>query len=302
MGQSPTLLPTVSFGPHRVTRLVGGGNPLCGGSHWSARRSRDMAEFHTAERVVEHLHRLEACGINTIQARGDYHRVLHWLELCRREGGNLQWVAQTASEMHDVFQNIRILAAAGAIGIYHHGTATDRFWHEGRIDEAKDFLACMRDQGVQVGLGTHIPEVIEYVEAHDWDVDFYMTAVYNLNRDIRESELVQQHTPEIGRVADDDRPTVDETFLPEDPPRMLNLVRHVDKPCWVFKILGAGRHCASQEDVRQAFKRTFAGIKPSDVVVVGMWQKYQDQIGLNTRYDRETLAELGGHASMPDAD
>jgi len=83
-GLHPAWLPTVPFGAHQVTRLVCGGNPLCGGSHWSACRSQEMADFHTDANVVAHLRRVVECGINTLQARGDYHRVLHWVELFRR--------------------------------------------------------------------------------------------------------------------------------------------------------------------------------------------------------------------------
>ena len=191
-------LPSVPLGPHQVTRLIVGGNPFCGNSHFSAAMSREMAEYYTAERVVDVLARCQTAGINTVQARGDYHRVLYWIELFRRQGGTLYWIAQTASEMHDVFQNIRILTAAGAIAIYHHGSRTDRFWQDGHIDRVEDYLKCMRDSGVQVGLGTHIPEVIEYAEEKGWDLDFYMACAYNISRKPRESALVS-HAQDTAR-------------------------------------------------------------------------------------------------------
>jgi hypothetical protein len=146
-----TSLPTVRFGAVDISRLIVGGNPLCGNSHLDQAMSKDMASYHTPENVVATFHACQAAGINTVQARGDYHRVLYWIELFRREGGQLHWIAQTASEMHDVQQNIRILAAAGAVGIYHHGTRTDRLWKAGQIDQVQDDLKCMRDSGVQVG-------------------------------------------------------------------------------------------------------------------------------------------------------
>jgi hypothetical protein len=52
---------------------------------------------------------------------------------------------------------------------------------EGRINEVQPLLTVMRDQGLQVGVGTHIPEVIDYIEERGWDVDFYMACLYNLN-------------------------------------------------------------------------------------------------------------------------
>ena len=271
-------LPTVQLGPHQITRLIVGGNPFCGNSHYSEDLSREMIEFYTAERVVEVLQKCERAGINTVQARGDYHRILHWLELYRREGGALQWIAQTASEMHDVFQNIRILAAAGAIGIYHHGTQTDKFWHQGRIESVQDSLKCMRDCSVQVGLGTHIPEVIGHAEEHGWDIDFYMACFYNLSRKPRESALVSgTHShPQ-------------EQYLDEDRVDMCRVIRQTSKTCLAFKILAANRNCSTQEDVRNAFSFAFDNIKEQDAVVVGMFPKHTDQISLNVQYTLDAI-------------
>lgn len=279
------VLPQVRLGNSDtfITRLVSGGNPLCGNSHFSDGMNAEMREYFTESQVVTYLHTLQASGINTIQARGDYHRILYWLELFRRKGGRLHWIAQTASEMHDVFQNIRVIAAAGAVGIYHHGTQTDRLWLEGRIDTVCDYLACMRDCGVQVGLGTHTPEVIEYAEEKGWDIDFYMACFYNLNRAPRESAL----------VAGSGKAAAEEEFLPEDPARMCEVIRRTDKPCLAFKILAASRNCATQEEVAKAFAFAFANIKPKDAVVVGMFPKHVNQIDANVRH---TLDAIGSSA------
>jgi hypothetical protein len=277
-GDWMTQLPTVPFGPHRISRLIVGGNPLCGNSHFSAAKSREMAAYYTPERVVEVLQRCERAGINTVQARGDYHRVLYWLELFRREGGRLHWIAQTASEMHDVFQNIRILAAAGAIGIYHHGSQTDRFWQAGEIDKVEDYLKCMRDCGVQVGLGTHIPEVIVYAQERGWDVDFYMACFYNLSRVPRQSALVSGAHDFGG-----------ERYLEEDRAHMCQVIRQTPKTCLAFKILAANRNCTTQGEVQAAFQYAFDHIKEGDAAVVGMYPKYVDQVSLNVQYTLEAI-------------
>ncbi|HUL78478.1 MAG TPA: hypothetical protein VL691_14535, partial [Vicinamibacteria bacterium] len=47
--QSGALLPTVSLGSSRVTRLVVGGNPLYGYSHFNEQYSRHMLEWFTDE-------------------------------------------------------------------------------------------------------------------------------------------------------------------------------------------------------------------------------------------------------------
>ena len=162
------------------------------------------------------------------------------------------------------------------MGIYHHGSRTDRWWVSGEIDRVEDYLKCMRDCGVQVGLGTHFPEVIEYSEERGWDVDFYMACFYNLNREPRKSGL------EVGRLRSNT-----EAFYPEDPPLMCEVIQKTPKTCLAFKIMGASRLCATQEDVQAAFRFAFENIKPKDAVVVGMFPKYVDQIALNVQYTLE---------------
>jgi hypothetical protein len=260
--------------------------------------NQEMADYYTADQVVDVLKQCQDAGINTVQARGDYHRVLYWLELFCRQGGQLHWIAQTASEMHDVFQNIRILAAAGAMGVYHHGTRTDTYWQEGQIDRVEDYLKCMRDSGVQVGLGTHIPEVIVYAEEKGWDVDFYMACMYNLSRKPRESALVleaqgnaaaQDQDPDARK---DPRAVNDEEYLAEDRARMCEVVRQTPRTCLAFKILAASRNCATQANVRAAFQYAFSHIKPQDAVVVGMYPKHLDQVTLNVQHTLAALSNL----------
>ncbi|MGA1196480.1 MAG: hypothetical protein ACO36I_08290 [Candidatus Latescibacterota bacterium] len=284
-------IPKVKLGNSdiEVTRLISGGNPLCGNSHFTPDMSKDMREYFTAEEVVKYLHKLQASGIDTLQARGDFHRILYWRELFMREGGQLQFITQTASEMHDVFSNIRVIAATGAEGIYLHGTKVNNWWLDGEIDKAEDYLKCMRDCGVQVGIGSHIPEVFDYVEEKGWDVDFYMTCFYNLQRQKRESALVDPFNK--GAL---------EEFREDDPPKMIRVIQQTDKMCLAFKILAASRRCQTQEDVRAAFEYAFANIKAKDAVVVGMFPKYEDQIRLNIEHTLHAIQATTGESVAAD--
>lgn len=284
-------IPKVKLGNSdiEVTRLISGGNPLCGNSHFTPDMSKEMREYFTAEEVVKYLHNLQASGIDTLQARGDFHRILYWRELFMREGGQLQFITQTASEMHDVFSNIRVIAATGAEGIYLHGTKVNNWWLDGEIDKAEDYLKCMRDCGVQVGIGSHIPEVFDYVEEKGWDVDFYMTCFYNLQRQKRESALVDPFNK--GAL---------EEFREDDPPKMIRVIQQTDKMCLAFKILAASRRCSTQEDVRAAFEYAFANIKEKDAVVVGMFPKYEDQIRLNIEHTLHAIQATTGESVAAD--
>lgn len=269
-------LPTIALGQHHVSRLIMGGNPFSGGSHTSAEMDQAFLDYYTTENIKAALRECEAHGVNAVQARGDRH-IMRMLREYRNEGGTLQWIAQTASELRDLPGNIRACADAGAIAVYHHGTRTDGLWREGAIDEVRDLLQVMRDSGVAVGLGTHLPEVIEYSEAQGWDVDFYMASVYTLGVARPKNGTMGQHLP-------------GERFDAPDRDRMCATIRATPKPCLAFKILAASRHCTTPEDVREAFAYTFANIKPTDAVVVGMFQRDVNQIAMNAAFVRE----LGG--------
>lgn len=273
--RGPTDL--VQMGPMSVSRLIVGHNPVCGNSHACDTMNEDMLGYFTPSNVVAMYKHAESLGLRTIIVRGDYERLSH-LEMYRREGGRMNVICQTASEMHDVFRNIRICVAAGAEGMYHHGTQTDRFWLSGQIERTVDYLKCMRDCGIAVGLATHMPEVVDYAQQRHWDVDFYMCCFYDPGKGkMRQSAIVKAsasgHDEEI--------------FDDEDRERMCRTIQAVDKPVLAFKILAASRKCATQDDVRAAYRHAFTHIKPTDAVVVGFFPKYEDQIALGIQYASE---------------
>jgi len=270
-------LPLVDFGKHKISRLIVGGNPVSGNSHLNGKLSREMMDYFTAANIKKLLRDCEQAGINTWQSRGDKH-IMRLLHEYRNEGGRIQWIVQTASEFADIPRNIREIAGMGAIGIYHHGSNTDSHWQSGKIDAVRDRLKSMRDAGVRVGLGTHIPEVIDYVESKDWDVDFYMTCVYNLSRPKAEAAKLAP------------RPVEGELFWDPDREKMLERVRRTRRQCLIFKIYAATRKCDSPEQMKAAMKLAFESAKPSDCVVVGMFPKHKEQVRENCRILRETLS------------
>jgi hypothetical protein len=141
----------------------------------------------------------------------------------------------------------------------------------------------MRDCGVRVGLGTHVPEVVIHAEERGWDVDFYMTCFYNLSREPRQSALVSGvHSFER------------EQYLAEDRDRMCQVIRQTPRTCLAFKILAAGRHCVTQLDVRRAFRFAFENIKDQDAVVVGIYPRDVDQIALDVQYTLDAIDARDG--------
>src|SRR6516165_9161187 len=82
-----------------------------------------------------------------------------------------------------------------------------------------------------------------------------------------------------------------EIYLPPDTPRMFKVVRTTRKPCLVFKVLGAGRRIGSPAEVRASFATALAQIKPTDAMIVGMYQQFGDQVGANVVLVKELCAK-----------
>lgn len=287
--ESPNPLPTVPLAGRQVTRLIAGGNPLYGYSHFNVILDRLMVEYFTDEQVVKFLLDCEKAGINTWQSnykartRRQYPKIrqagckMNWL--CLSDPWDVNPQASTTEEiMEAMLKAVEMAAPAKPIGMAHHGGSTDKLFREGKLDLIKTFINKVHDLGFPAGISTHNPLVVETVEEKGWNNDYYMTCFYRVTR---EPEDFQK---EIGVVP------VGETYLSTDPERMCSMVRKVNKTCLGFKILAAGRKCDSPEQVREAFDFAFKNIKPTDATIVGMFPRFSDQISENARLVREICA------------
>jgi len=283
------LLPTIALGPSRVTRLVVGGNPLYGYSHFNEQYSQHMLEWFTDERVVSFLLDCERAGINTWQSNYDA-RVPRQFPRIREAGCRIQWVCLAASWDVDpdaprtprgildgMLKCADVVSRLKPVGIAHHGWATDLLFREGKLDLVKTFVDKVHDLGIPAGISTHNPAILEALEDKAWPNDFYMASLHYLSR------RPEEYRKELGVVP------VGETYLSDDPARMCRVVRQVRKPCLVYKVLAAGRRCGSPEEIRHAFEFAYGSIKPVDAAIVGMYPRFSDQIGENTRLVRGIL-------------
>lgn len=269
-------LPTISLGEHEVTRLVLGGNPFSGYSHTSAELDWEMIRYHTMPNLQATLDEAWQNGINTCQTRGD--RLMMRMILEHHEnGGRMKWIAQTASEFSNINANIHEIIKYAPIAVYHHGTHVDNSWHSGRIEEIHDIVKTIKDAGLPAGIASHIPEVIEYAEEHGWETDFYLCCFYNLARGYKSAPAVDRDAYARERYPED------------DPPKMTTVIKKVQKPCFAYKVLAAGRRCADRATLKNSYEYAFSEIKPSDAVIVGMFQKYCNQAKENSELVREII-------------
>lgn len=276
-GPSP-ILPTVKFGRAHVTRLIVGTNPFFGYSHFNGVLDRFMREWYTMDRRAEVLHQCERGGINTWQLH--YHAdTIALLERIRREGSKLNTFLLSDFEMQKDFSMIPDLAKLGFIGMAHHGNRTDEAFRAKDMGRVHEFTKRVRDTGMMVGVSMHNPEVMDYIESKGWDVDYYMTCMYQVSR-----------TPEEARALLAGERPLGETFLEKDPVRMTAMIRKTRRPCLAFKVLGAGRTGWSAEQVEAAFRFAIDNIKPTDAMIVGMCPKFKDEIAENVGIVRKLLA------------
>jgi hypothetical protein len=270
----PTL-PTVKLGKNQVTRLIIGGNPIYGYSHFNKILSQSQTEWHTPDRVVALLKRCEQAGINCWQ-NSYADRTLQDLERYREAGGTMHWLCLGKPDWDQHPDRIDDAAKHKPIGIAPHGALAERLHRQKKLGVLTDLLKRIHDQGVLAGLSAHNPALIELAEDKGWEVDYYMCCLYYLTRPREEFQKLLGADLPLGEI-----------YLPSDPPRMLKVIRAVKKPCLTYKVLAAGRRIASKAEVRECFKTTLDNIKPADALIVGMYQQFGDQVGENASLVRD---------------
>lgn len=256
-------VPKVKFGDVEISRLVAGCNQFYGFAHFNSTLGALMKEYYTPERICEVLSRCNQFGINA-HNWVDVPRSRQDLALFQSKGGKMHLIVQGIGDPVEICQALHPLA------IYHQGERTDKAWHEGRMEEVKEWCKKARQTGVRVGVGTHNPEIVAQVEHEGWDVDFYAGCIYYRTRSPEEWKKA---------LGGESLESASDTYLKSDPPRMYRFMRQTAKPCFAFKILAAGR--IPDHGVAQAFRTAFESIKPTDAIIVGMFPKFKDEVREN---------------------
>jgi len=272
--QPPTgsAMPMIRLGSYQVSRLVAGWNPVGGYSYLGHHMDQHMKDYFTVERTVEYLERCEREGINTHQfSPSDKSTAV--LRTMRERGSTMQFFC-----LHSGRDGVKdTIAATKPFAMVHHGGATDALFRDGKSKDVHDYVKEAHDRGVLAGVSAHNPDCIRRVADEGWEVDFFMTCFYFLTRKHGPEE--KKPSPAILQIS--------YSFYAGDPLVMTEVVRQVKQPCLGFKILGAGRLCANQETVGNAFRFAFSHIKPTDGVIVGMYPRFFDEIRANAQYTCE---------------
>ena len=266
------MLPTMKIGDTDITRLIVGSNPFTGKSHLTEAVDADMKEHFTDERTFAMLRRCEEVGINAVQSRGSM-PIMGILSGYRAEGGHMHWLATTGKNLQTFDEELEEMMKYSPAAVCIHGELTDALYLSGNMNVLGGILDKVKKKNIPAGICAHFPEVLAYAEEKGLRPDYYMASLYNLSQPDRSHDV----NP------------VGERFEDSDIPKMYSVIRSLSAPTVALKILGAGRRCGSPEQVRGAFVEAFSSIKKGDGVLVGMFDKYEDQPGINAAYAAEAI-------------
>ncbi|MBQ2278037.1 MAG: hypothetical protein II333_05650 [Clostridia bacterium] len=271
------MLPTMKIGDVEISRLIVGSNPFTGKSHLNDAVDADMKSYFTEEQAFAMLRRCEEAGINAVQSRGSM-PVMGLIGRYRQSGGKLLWLAQTGKNLTTFDEELDEMMKYDPAAVCIHGELADELYMTGMLDRLAGLLDKIRRKNVPCGICAHFPEVLAWAEEQNLRPDYYMASLYNLSQPDRSHDV---------------NPT-GERFEDSDIPKMYEVIRQLSAPTIALKILGAGRRCADQAQVKAAFTEAFASMKRGDGVLVGMFDKYDDQPRLNAEYTRNAIRQVEG--------
>ncbi len=170
-------LPTIQLGPHAISRLVAGWNPIGGYSYLGSHTDRHMKEYFTAEQTVTFLLDCEKAGINAHQfSVAD--TTVEVLRRVREHGSTMNFFGLHAGRegIAQVVQDTQPFA------LVHHGGVTDQLFHQGKSQEVHDYVKAVHDRGLLAGVSAHDPDCIRQIADEGWEVDYFMCCFYYLTR------------------------------------------------------------------------------------------------------------------------
>jgi hypothetical protein len=279
------MLPTVDFFGTPITRLIIGDNSMEGLSYIPKQHlSSELVDYWTADKCVEALFEAEQCGMNTYMAVADPF-LLRVIRQYRSEGGKMHIMFQTYPPI-DLDVSIVQMKRLGPVAVYHQGTTADIWLEEGKEEFLKERIRRIKGMGLPTGLATHVPEILKRAEDEDWGLDFYMVCLQNSRKYEKEEStfLTGKEKTIIFRLG--------------DRWDMFPVIRQVQKPCIVFKIFAGGQLFYDHSEaeipglIEKSMREVYSNIKPQDIVLVGAFQKYKNQIKENAEICAKVLAEL----------
>jgi hypothetical protein len=196
--------PRTVIGGLSVSRMIIGTNNVLGGSHRTeARDTHIKGIFKEKEDVARLLEAYLAHGVDTIiGCLINAPHVLDGIKLAEdRSGRKMHYIelgvfdmSDTPEARRDAEAFIRRCARAGCEVFLPLHVCVEELLnkHTHKIDRIGDYLSMIRTQGMIPGLSAHMPEVIQYADENEYDVETYIQ-IYNALGFLMQVEIETVH-------------------------------------------------------------------------------------------------------------
>ena len=278
---SASPLPTIRLGPHEVTRLIIGGNPIYGHSHFNRLFEPAPDRLAHARAGAGPAAALRAVRASTPGRTATPSGPSRTWTATASQGGTMHWLCLGKPDWDQHPEHIDDAARHKPIGIAPHGALNERLHRAEEVRRAdRPAEAHPRPGGAGRAVG---PRPDADRGGRGAGLGRRLLHVLPLLPDPARRRSTGSSWARTCRWA--------RSTCPSDPPRMFRAIRATKKPCLAYKVLAAGRRIGSPAEVRRCFEEAFAGIKPTDAVIVGMYQQFGDQVG----EDAALVREIGSH-------
>jgi len=227
------MLPTGRIGHLQITRLILGGNLLTRYQHVRdlGYVSKLVQSYNSDAKIRETIELAETSGINTLSVNITP-SVCQTLQDHRKNGGKIQWILYTTSNIEDFGHyrdDLRKMADDGAEAVYLWGVHADRYVVEGRFDVITKVLEEAKLLQVPCGIGAHDLRVVQEVERNQLPVAFYIKTLHHHN----------YPTAPRGGEAKANTSEVPGHWC-SNPEETIATMATVEKPWIAFKVMAAG--------------------------------------------------------------
>ncbi|MCK4880719.1 MAG: DoxX family protein [Bacteroidales bacterium] len=271
-------LPTGKIGPHKISRLVAGGNLVGGWAH-----SRDLRyvsslfkAYNTERKVYETLMLAEKAGINTINIGFATNALMARYK--RATGSKIKVISQVAPDMKnkDYFVNIDKAIDYGVDIVQIQGNQVDWLVRDNQIDVVEKMLDHIRKQGYTAGLASHTVDALIACDDYGIVPDYFMKAMHHDN--YWSAHPRENRVPfEVDGEKHLDHNKFHDNCFCLFPDRTAEFVERATVPVMGFKVLAAGA-IEPKDGFNWAFKNG------ADFICVGMFD-FQVVEDVNTTID-----------------
>jgi len=270
--------PRTEVGGISLPRMLIGSNWINGYSHTSPASDKMIRSYHNSpERIAELLEAYLEYDINAIMALfKDNPQLLEGIKIAEERTGKkiiridtpTMNVADTAEARREALETVRYSKeVVGADFCLIHHSSAEQLVNKGKgtIERLPDYLYMIREAGIQPGLSAHMPELVLYSYANEYDVDTYIQ-IYNCM-----GFLMQVEVEYINQV-----------------------IWNAKKPVMTIKSMAAGR-CSPFVGITFSYNT----IRPCDMVTMGAFNpdEVHEDVEIALAAIEHRRANIGGRAT-----